>query len=232
VTTALALTVGMARSWVALYTLRLPPEIREGRRCEIDSDLWEQQWLAARQGDPALGTAIEVLARMLLGVISDITWRAQAGSPARADRGMKMSESWPMSAVLVTVGVVLALFLIFSGIAGVAWPWTLVITIPIGIAMIAIAFFRARQTGGTVGIGVDRMRAKGKSQWKWLLLVIGVCVATFVGMWSYALSLEEWGDARVMIFGLASLLAVAAGFIALVLLISDLIGSVRRKTDS
>lgn len=228
---ALALAVGMARSWVALYTLRLPPEIREGRRSEIDSDLWEQQWLAARRGDPALGTAIEVLIRMLLGAISDITWRAHAGAPARPDRGIKMSESWPMSAVLVTVGVVLALFLILSGIAGAPWYWMLVITIPIGIAMGAIAFFRARQAGGA-GIGVDRMRAKGKSQWKWLLLVIGVCVATFVGMWSYALSLEEWGDARVMIFGLGSLLAVAAGLIALVLLISDLIGSIRRKTDS
>lgn len=38
--TALALTVGVARSWVALYTVRLPIDIREARRSEIDSDLW------------------------------------------------------------------------------------------------------------------------------------------------------------------------------------------------
>ncbi|MDO8616924.1 MAG: hypothetical protein Q7T33_14530 [Dehalococcoidia bacterium] len=170
---ALALTVGMARSWVALYTVRLPLEIREGRRCEIDSDLWEQQWLAAHRGDPALGTAIEVLARMLFGVISDITWRAQAGSPARPDRSLGMNEALYMRG-LVGMGVVLALFLIITGIgsiaasflgsgdgsalgiglvaagaiaAAVAWYWMLVITIPIGIAMVAIAFFRARQSG-------------------------------------------------------------------------------------
>ncbi len=38
------------------------------------------------------------------------------------------------------------------------------------------------------------------SRWKWLALVMGVCVATVIGMWVYALSLEEWGEARTMIF--------------------------------
>jgi hypothetical protein len=50
-------------------------------------------------------------------------------------------------------------------------------------------------------------------------------------MWAYALSLEEWGEARTMIFNLGGLLAVATGLIALVLLVSDLMGSARRKTD-
>ena len=133
---------------------------------------------------------------------------------------------------LVAGGAGLALFLIVTGIAVTAWYWMLVIAIPIGIAIVAITFFPARQAGGAVGIGVDRMRTKGESRWKWLLLVIGVCVATVVGMWSYALSLEEWGEARSMIFNLGGLLAVAAGLAALVLLISDLMGSLRRKTYS
>ena len=202
---ALALTVGMARSWVTLYTTRLPLEIREARRSEIDSDLWEQQWLASRRGDPAIGTAIEVLARMLFGIISDITWRAQAGASARADRRIQVNESWTTRGLLlfglavaalpivVGAGVVLGggdgslglgavLFGIFSMAAGAAvlaglltssrspiagmllvglgalaiaamWYWMLVITIPIGIALVAIAFFRARQTGWPRGAG-------------------------------------------------------------------------------
>ena len=75
------------------------------------------------------------------------------------------------------------------------------------------------------------MRTKGESRWKWLLLVIGVCVATVVVMSAYAFSLEEWGAARTMIFNLGGLLAVATGLIALVLLVSDLMGSARRNTD-
>jgi len=201
---ALAVSVGMARSWVALYTLRLPLEVREARRSEIDSDLWEQQWLAARRGDPAFGTAIEVLARMLLGVFSDITWRAQAGASARQDRRIKMNasmnESWYMRGLLA-LGVVLALLFVvfaiggavdalidsdtadseaaiavvgaFAGLAVAAgllasrrtpvlgiclvaagaiffatiFYWMLIVGIPIAVALIAIAFFRARSGG-------------------------------------------------------------------------------------
>lgn len=64
------------------------------------------------------------------------------------------------------------------------------------------------------------MRTKGKSRWKGLLLVIGVCVATLVGMSAYAFSLEEWGAARTMIFNLGGMLLIGAALVALVLLIS------------
>ena len=195
-----ALAVGMTRTWVALYTLGLPGELRIPRRLEIDCDLWDQRQLADYTGEPPLGTAAEIAARALLGTISDITWRVQARLSARKDRSINVSESWYMRS-LVAVGVVLALFLTVSGIGAVAdalvqwdltsgqaafgaisvlagaavaaglltsrrnpvlgiglvaagaitvaaaWYWMLVITIPIGIALVVIAFFRARRTG-------------------------------------------------------------------------------------
>jgi len=116
---ALALSVGMTRSWVALYTLGVPLDIREARRSEIDSDLWEHQWLASRCGDPAFGTAIEVLARMLIGIISDITWRAQTGLSTRAERSVNVTESWYMRGPLA-VGVVVAILTVLAGIAAAA----------------------------------------------------------------------------------------------------------------
>ena len=194
---AIALAVGMTRSWVALYTLGLPRELRDGRRAEIDCDLWEQRELAGYTGEPPLGTAAEIVARAVLGMLSDITWRAQAGLSARPDRSLKMNEPAYMRG-LVAAGVVVALLLVVSGIGAVidaivqgdlasgqaafgaisllaggavgsglltsrrnpllgiglvaagaitvaaAWYWMLVITIPVGIAMVAIAFFRAR----------------------------------------------------------------------------------------
>jgi len=198
VSSLLDVAIGMTRSWTATYTRGLPHDLRAERREEIDSDLWEHQRVAARRGDPALGTAIEVLIRMLLGLISDITWRVQAGAPARADRGIMTNEA-PYMRGLVAAGVVLALFPVIIGVGsifndfedgdnsvwlggsltalsgaamavgllisrrnpllgiglvvigvitiGFVWPWMLVTTIPIGIAIVAIAFFRARQTG-------------------------------------------------------------------------------------
>ena len=231
-TASLALAVGMVRSWVALYTLGLPAEHRIARRLEIDCDLWDQRQLAEHTGEPPLGTATEIVARMVLGVLSDITWRVQAGLSAPKDRSLKMNEAlYRRAGVAAGVVLLLALFLML-GTGAATWYLMLAVTIPIGVAMVAIAFFRTRRTGGAVGIGVDRMRTKAESRWKWLLLVIGICVATVVGMSAYAFSLEEWGEARTMIFNLGGLLAVAVGLIAMVLLISDLMGSVRRKIGS
>jgi len=112
---ALAVTIGIARSWVALYTLRLPREIRESSRSEIDSDLWAQQWLAARRGDPALGTAIEVLSRMLLGIFDDLIWRLEAGVSVTKGQ-ISVNDTWPMRIGFIVVMLPLA-FLIVNGVA-------------------------------------------------------------------------------------------------------------------
>jgi len=197
VNAAIALAVGMTRSWVALYTLGLPRPLRDGRRAEIDCDLWEQRELAGCTGEPPLGTAAEIAARAVLGMLSDITWRAQAGLSARPDRRLKMNEPAYMRG-LVAIGVVVALFLVVTGIgsiadalvqgdlasgqaafgaisllagaavgsglltsrrspllgiglvatgaitAAAAFYWMFVITIPVGLALVAIAYFRGR----------------------------------------------------------------------------------------
>ena len=92
----LALAVGMVQSWVVLYTLGLPKELRSARRWEIDSDVWEQRQLAETQGESAISTAVEIVVRTLLGVISDITWRAQAGLSTRPDRSITVNDSLTM----------------------------------------------------------------------------------------------------------------------------------------
>jgi len=114
VNAALTLTVGMARSWVTLYTLRLPLEIRVSRRSEIDSDLWEQQWLASRRGDPALGTAIEVLCRMLLGIFDDLIWRLEAGVSVTKGQ-ISVNDTWPMRIGFIALMVPL-LLLVANGL--------------------------------------------------------------------------------------------------------------------
>ena len=202
---ALALSVGMARSWVALYTLRLPRGIREARRSEIDSDLWEQQSEGGLIGRDEHEVGLHILARLALGIPADLTWRLERGISSQSRRTQVIEGRTMIS--LVAVGVVMALFMVLAGIAAIvdalldsdvgsgqaafgaitllaggavaagllisrrnpllgiglvaagaitvaaAWYWMLVITIPIGIALVAIAFFRARQTGWPHGVG-------------------------------------------------------------------------------
>ena len=50
----LRLVTGAVRSWTRFYTWRVAPSLREARRAEIESDLWEH--LHADGGAPTLST--------------------------------------------------------------------------------------------------------------------------------------------------------------------------------
>jgi len=69
-----AVAVAVLRGWIRAYTWRLDPVLRERRRAEIESDLWEFQQDPA--GSRGLSPALHVLARTLRGVPDDLGWRA------------------------------------------------------------------------------------------------------------------------------------------------------------
>src|SRR5215467_8094597 len=61
----------LVRGWTRLYTSRLPANVRERRRAEVESDLWESQ--QPEDGcTPAV--ALHVLARLVLGIPDDLGW--------------------------------------------------------------------------------------------------------------------------------------------------------------
>jgi Protein of unknown function (DUF3738) len=67
------LSVSCVRRWTRLYTCGMPPVFRETRRAEIESDLWEFQSDAGE--DPRLGSALQMLLRLLIGIPDDLGWR-------------------------------------------------------------------------------------------------------------------------------------------------------------
>lgn len=67
-----AFVIACVRCWTCMYTWRLPPAVRDARREEIESDLWESSH------DPGLTQAelaIQTLMRLTLGVADDLAWR-------------------------------------------------------------------------------------------------------------------------------------------------------------
>jgi hypothetical protein len=66
----LGAAIAMVRGWTRLYTWRLPPALRDSRRAEIESDIWE----SGRDSDGRPSPA-HVVARLLLGVTDDLRWR-------------------------------------------------------------------------------------------------------------------------------------------------------------
>ena len=114
--TLVALIVGCARTWVGVYTLGLAAAVKEARRREIDSDVWEQQWLASRRGESVHGTAGEILTRTLFGIFDDIMWRLETGASPGTKGITTVNDTWPMRIGFIVVMLPLA-FLIVNGVA-------------------------------------------------------------------------------------------------------------------
>jgi hypothetical protein len=119
-TVILARVIHVTRHWVRLYTAGLPPEIRDARRAELESDLWEQEHEAvAPNGQPAKA-AMQVLHRLARGMPADLLWRQQQGGAKllrKAGRGAVQGTRLTTAAVArhwVAGLVVLALAGAFS----------------------------------------------------------------------------------------------------------------------
>ena len=102
----LRLAIAAARWWTWLYTSGLPSDVREARRREIESDLWESE----TDRDPLrpIGLTWQVIVRTVAGIHDDIGWRLeQAPSRTRAI-GVRL-------AVTAGIACVLALWVIAVG---------------------------------------------------------------------------------------------------------------------
>lgn len=78
----LATVVWLVRTWTRVYTWNLDSTIRDDRRAEIDSDIWEQ----VHAPDASSMVAFEILGRLLLGLSADVQWRFEQGVPTMSPR--------------------------------------------------------------------------------------------------------------------------------------------------
>ena len=103
----------LCRAWVRLYTRKLPDAEAQRRREEIESDLFEH---AVDAQLAAVGTQrlnAEILARVLVGVPADLSWRRATRQPHTrlALGGIAMSPSKSTQRRLLnSLGVLVILF--------------------------------------------------------------------------------------------------------------------------
>lgn len=185
---SLTIAIGMARTWVAVYTVGLPKLIRAMRRMEIDSDLWEQRQLAGLTGESAFGTASEVVARILLGAISDITWRVQTGLSAPSDRSINVNDSIIMRGLfLLAVGLAITPVCFGLYMTGGGGEWSSsaerivfgLLSASTGIAMVSGLVLSTKRP--ELGIGLVAVGAVGISvMWYWAAFITAPIGAALV----------------------------------------------------
>ncbi len=71
-----AVITALVRAWTWCYTLGLSSDLRDARRGEIESDLWESR--ADFDSDGQL--ALQMVFRLLSGLLSDVLWRCDQHS--------------------------------------------------------------------------------------------------------------------------------------------------------
>jgi hypothetical protein len=74
----LRLAITAVRLWTRAYTWRLPAALRDARRDEIESDLWESQ--RDRAAGLEVSLALAIFARLIAGIADDLGWRIEYAS--------------------------------------------------------------------------------------------------------------------------------------------------------
>ena len=85
-----ASAVSVTRWWTRIYTAGLPADLRDARRAEVESDLWE----SLSDGAPSR----HILARLALGIVDDLSW-----SLTLMDTSTRATATWSVGSLLVLV---------------------------------------------------------------------------------------------------------------------------------
>lgn len=71
----------VARGWTAAYTLGLAAQVRDARRAEIASDVWEHHRDIVTEGRPVWRFFGSVFGRIVRGAPADLLWRVNVEGP-------------------------------------------------------------------------------------------------------------------------------------------------------
>lgn len=198
----------LVHRWVRRYTSGLDATVRDVRRAEIESDLWEHRRDAEAAGLKPRQTGLEIVARMVLGMPADVGWRR---AMPRAERvpGMevemdeRLSRAWWVPAAILVAGSNLVF-----GIAGWDPGWTppqpsvdpfAVVLVVLGVA-------------GLIGVALRNRLPKLSG----LLMLSGAWVPVFLG--TSNLLMETLGRplAASIVTAIISLVEIAAGSVTIV----------------
>lgn len=211
---------GLVKHWVRLYTSGLAAEMRDGRRDEIDADLWSQLEEVAHLGRPARSADTEILVRWLCGIPADLSWRLEHRGGDKVTTSPEPTSA-PISpwigglAILGGIGLYLLIYRYSEATADDAFYWLGVVgefaIAAVLAALVASLQERLSRAAVVLGlIGAIGMALAAVGAWV-LMLLIPVCSAVLV--WNLAtLHLVPRWVAALHAVSTVGLLGIAAAF--------------------
>lgn len=102
----------LARTWTAAYTLGLAAPVRDARRAEVASDVWEQHCDTVIDGHAVWKFFASVFGRVVRGAPADLLWRVNVEGPKM---DIKIPVERVVGAVLLAMVVLLMITTSISG---------------------------------------------------------------------------------------------------------------------
>lgn len=169
----------VCRRWVSLYTRSLPVAECQRRRDEIESDLFEHEDEARNAGVSAARLNAEILARVLVGVPADLSWRRATRQPhtrlALGDNPMSLTTSTARRLLYGLCGLIVLYGLFLSGNGVLSDHWddnlasTIVWVVPALSAMILIIGLAVHPKHPRRGLPLIIAGVIGPAVWFWVL---------------------------------------------------------------
>lgn len=206
------LVASLARRWSGIYTAGLPPEIRERRREELMSDLWEHQH-DQPEAMSVTRAAARLAARVAFGMPADLIWRVGEQRPRRRLDPMNIAVDHIWDRRMRTIGraTVAGLAAWFIPVA-IGLPVLMAVTVPVGAGVVMALHRRERLTEPTLPATVSSRR-------RTRLIVVGASVGVFaLGAFIDSIPSGAFHDRYWMFFVAPMMLAVVVGAIALPML--------------
>jgi hypothetical protein len=121
-----------AHAWVHLYTLAVTRDVRDRRRTEIDSDVWEHVADAHRRRRGNLAGQLEVLRRVLTGIPADLSWVIDMRGIHKESKSMterRLQTTVIVCALVVLTNIIVSNVIVddFSKLESVWWVLSFVI---------------------------------------------------------------------------------------------------------
>lgn len=188
--------------WTALYTAGLTSEVRDERRAEIASDLWEHGECAGARGRRSAHVDASIAWRCIRGMAADVTWRRRQ----RYNRLFVLRSC----SCLGWIAAACACFLLMFVPAGISvgylispgmredpqWvPFTVIASAIFVTEVIGLGLVMRRRRAGLLILGAGIWSLVGVMFWAWPVVVPAGVVAT-VGMWRIAVRARSAAVAR------------------------------------
>lgn len=184
----------LTRTWVKAYTRGIPTELRDRRRAEVDSDLWEQSRDDRHGGRPRFETSLEIVVRLLLGVPADLSWRLEHTSPKRSatriyQGSRTMLQTASKHAIPVLVGLLSAAYFAMAfgvGIAGedmslgARFLWGTAIGIAGFLLAAGLLELRRAPRRASIAIGAGAILGGAATFWTILTPVAGLIILVWL----------------------------------------------------